>query len=69
MRVIHETMEIICEMDDLQENELALLREDEQLTKGLTHANWPGHSALMGSSAWVEQAALAKKEIIGVLKP
>jgi len=54
-------------MDDLKENELALLRENERLFKGLTHTNWPGRSALMGSSAWVEQAVLGKKEIIGVL--
>jgi len=54
-------------MDELQENELALLRESEQLAKGLTHTNWPGRTAIMGSSAWVEHAVLEKKEIIGVL--
>lgn len=53
--------------DDLQENELALLRDEESLSKGLTHTNWPGRTALMGSSAWVESAMLEKKEIIGVL--
>ena len=54
-------------MDDLQENELALLREMERLSKGWTHTNWPGRTALMGSSAWAEQAILEKKELIGVL--
>ncbi len=53
--------------DDLQENELALLRDEEPLSKGLTHTNWPGRTALMGSSAWVENAILEKNEIIGVL--
>ncbi|MHA1577340.1 MAG: M28 family peptidase, partial [Candidatus Thorarchaeota archaeon] len=53
--------------DDLQENELALLKDEETIFKGLTHTNWPGRSALMGSSAWVENAILEKKEIIGVL--
>ena len=54
-------------MDNLQENELALLREDERLTKGITPTNWPGRTALMGSSAWVEQAVIEEKEIIGIL--
>jgi len=54
-------------MDELQENELAFLREIERLTKGLTHTNWPGRTGLMGSSAWAEQAIINKKEIIGVL--
>ncbi len=54
-------------MDELQENELAFLRESERLRKGLTHTNWPGRTALMGSSAWAEQAIIDKKEIIGVL--
>jgi len=54
-------------MDNLQENELALLREMERLSKGWTHTNWPGRTAIMGSSAWVEHAILEKKEIIGVL--
>ncbi len=54
-------------MDDLQENELAFLREIERLAKGLTHTNWPGRTALMGSSAWAEQAIIDKKELIGVL--
>ncbi|MHA1862529.1 MAG: M28 family peptidase [Candidatus Thorarchaeota archaeon] len=53
--------------DDLQENELALLRDEEPLFKGLTRTNWPGRTALMGSSAWVKSALLEKKEIIGVL--
>jgi len=53
--------------DDLQENELALLRDEEPLYRGLTRTNWPGRTALMGSSAWIESAMLEKKEIIGVL--
>ncbi|MDF1540836.1 MAG: M28 family peptidase [Candidatus Thorarchaeota archaeon] len=58
----------ISEMkDDLQENEIALLREYELLFKGITSTNWPGRTALMGSSAWVEQVVLNKKEIMGVL--
>jgi len=53
--------------DDLQKDVLALLRDEEPLSKGLTHTNWPGRTALMGSSAWVEHAVSEKKEIIGVL--
>ena len=52
---------------DLPENVLALLKDEEPLSKGLTHTNWPGRTALMGSSAWVANAILEKKEIIGVL--
>ncbi len=59
---------IISELkDDLQENELALLRDEETIFKGLTLTNWPGRTALMGSGAWVESAMLKKKDIMGVL--
>ncbi|MHA1936176.1 MAG: M28 family peptidase, partial [Candidatus Thorarchaeota archaeon] len=58
----------IKEMEsDLQEHELALLRENERLTRGLTRTNWPGRTALLGSSAWVENANQDGKNIIGVL--
>lgn len=53
--------------DELKEKELALLRDEEPLFKGLTRTNWPGQTALMGSSAWVKNAMLEKKEVIGVL--
>ncbi|MHA1481081.1 MAG: M28 family peptidase, partial [Candidatus Thorarchaeota archaeon] len=53
--------------DDLQENELALLKKYESLFEGTTLLNWPGRTALMGSHAWVQQAVSEKKEIIGVL--
>jgi hypothetical protein len=52
---------------DLLEHELAHLRENERLTRGSTRTNWPGRTALMGSSAWVENAIQDGKDIIGVL--
>ncbi len=53
--------------DDLTKNEISHLREQERLSKDITHTNWPGRTALMGSNAWVENAILEKKEIRGVL--
>jgi hypothetical protein len=58
----------IGEMEsDLLEHELAHLRENERLTRGITRTNWPGRTALMGSSAWVEKALQDGMDIIGVL--
>ncbi len=53
--------------DDLTKNEISHLREQERLSKDITHTNWPGRTVVMGSNAWVENAILEKREIIGVL--
>ncbi|MDF1541107.1 MAG: M28 family peptidase [Candidatus Thorarchaeota archaeon] len=61
------TMAINELKDELTTNELALLEGDIPHFKGISRTNWPGSSALMGSSAWAMKAITEKNDIIGVL--
>ncbi|MFX0170110.1 MAG: M28 family peptidase [Candidatus Hodarchaeota archaeon] len=52
---------------ELTKTDLAFLRETEKIYKDLTVNNWPGKSALIGSSYWVDEALRTKKPVKGVL--
>ncbi len=59
---------VISELgDDLQPNERDYLEFLHDLTKEITLLNWPGKTALVGSSAWVRDAPKRDISVKGVL--
>ena len=61
-------MRAIDEMEkDLSESERTYLEGFAALTEGLSLENWPGKTALMGSSAWVHDADERGLSVKGVL--
>ena len=58
----------IAEIDkELNPSEREFLQGIQDLSEGLTMANWPGQTSLMGSSAWVRDALKRGQKINGVL--
>jgi len=58
----------IAEIDaELSPSEREFLQGIQDLSEGLTMANWPGQTSLMGSSAWVRGALKRGQKIKGVL--
>jgi hypothetical protein len=53
--------------DDLTLSERKYLEGVRALSEGITKTNWPGKTALMGSSAWVRDAIERGREVTGVL--
>lgn len=51
----------------MTENELEYFKELNRIYGDYTKTTWVGQTALMGSNAWVKEAAQAKKSIRGVL--
>jgi hypothetical protein len=46
---------------------LQYVEQLEALYKGITATSWPGKTAIIGSSFWIEQALHAKRTVLGVL--
>ncbi len=53
--------------DDLTENEVKYLNSIAKLNEGIMPTDWPGKTAVMGSSRWVEYAQRENIKVSGVL--
>jgi hypothetical protein len=53
--------------DNISPKELEYLKALEHLSEDVTLTSWPGQTALMGSSYWVDEAQRLEKQVLGVL--
>ena len=51
----------------MNESEINYVKQLEKMYEGITPMTWPGKTATMGSSFWVDQAVQANKKVLGVL--
>jgi hypothetical protein len=55
------------ELQEQMKAEIEYVKQIEEMYSGITVTSWPGKTALIGSSFWVEEAVRAKKDVLGVV--
>ncbi len=51
----------------MNQPEITYVRQLEKMYEGITPTSWPGKTATMGSSFWVDEAVKKQKKVMGVL--
>jgi hypothetical protein len=51
----------------MNESEIAYVKQLEKMYQGITPTTWPGKTATMGSSFWVDEATQSNKKVLGAL--
>ncbi len=53
--------------DQMNDTEVEYVKQIEEMYDGITVTSWPGKTALIGSSFWVDEVLRRKEDILGVL--